>query len=115
MNGLEQIIIKQDYMKYDRPSYFPTTNFVHKIKISFDDISVIHQKLCGFSSHLCFNNLDFSLVHYDSGKSTMINPKLLKDGEQIINLSFGDTFVPFFHFNRQYTNSENKFQLNIIF
>jgi len=99
MNGSEQIIIKQDFMKYDRPSYFPTTNFVHKTKISFDDISVIHQKLCGFSSHLCFNNLDFSLVHYDSGKSTMINPKLLKDGEQIINLSFGETFVPFFHFN----------------
>ena len=100
INGTKQIIIKQDYLRYKRPGYFPTTNFVQKAKISFDDVSVFRQKLCEFSTHLCFHNIEFALVYFDTGKSTMINPKLLKDGEQVINLSFGETFVPFFHFNR---------------
>jgi len=101
-NGLKQISSKHEFLGNKKQLFADTETFIYKTRISFDDISTIRQQLCGFSAHLCFQNLDFSFVHYDSGKTIEIFSRLTKDEEDLFNLSFGYTYLPFFHFNSSY-------------
>jgi len=102
-NGLKQISIKHEYLGYDiKKTFLAIESFIYKTQISFDDVSTIHQRLCGFSTHLCFQNLNFSLVHYNDDKAIKFFPRLTKDDEDLFNLSFGYTYFPFFHFNSSY-------------